>query len=107
MNGNFSALLSSGFIPGWLSFALIVIWYMRTRAANRTADAKIKLDDWVRLTEWNQRLQEDCEACHKERDEWRARALKAEAASEGIGLVRTAQAIADAEKRQAEREEKE
>lgn len=107
MNGSFSALLSSGFIPGWLSFSLIVIWYLRTRAANKQADASIKGDDWTRLREWNQRLQEECEECQRDRNEWRSRAIAAEAASEGIGQVRTAQAIADAERRQAEREDEE
>jgi hypothetical protein len=111
MNVDFSALLSSGFIPGWLSFSLIVIWYLRTRAANRTADASIKDGEFKRVTDWNKRLQEECENCHherdearRERDEERAEKLMWKAAAEGLGIVRGAQAIADAEKRQAERE---
>ena len=112
MNVNFAALLSSGFIPGWLCLSAIVIWYLRTKAANRTADASIKDGEFKRVIDWNKRLQEECENCHRERDEARrerdeerAEKLMWKAAAQGLGIVRTAQTIADAERRQAEREE--
>ena len=104
MNVDFGALLSSGFIPGWALVAIVAVAYLRHRAANRTADAAITSGEWERLSKWNQRLQDECEACHRERDEARAEALKWKAIAEGIGQIRTAQAIADAERRQAERE---
>lgn len=107
MNGDFGALLSSGFIPGWLGISLVVIWYLRTRAANRTADASIKDGEWKRLIEWNQRLQDECEACHRERDEARAEALKWKAIAEGIGENRQEAAILLAKERQAEQQERE
>ena len=106
MNVDFSALLSSGFIPGWFAIAIMVVWYLRTRAANRTADAAIKDSEWKRLVEWNQRLQDECETCHRERDEARAETLRWKAVAEGIGQNRQEEAALIAAKRLAEREEK-
>lgn len=102
MNVDFGALLSSGFVPGWLAFSLIVIWYLRTKAANKTADAAIKDGDWKRLIDWNQRLQNECETCHRERDEARAEALRWKAIAEGIGENRQEAAALLAAERLAE-----
>lgn len=93
------------FIPLCTVAAGVLIAAIKHRPANTAADTAARSKEWKRLIDWNQRLQDECEACHRERDEWRARAITAEAASEGIGMVRTAQAIADAERRQSERDE--
>src|SRR5688572_24471091 len=116
MNVEFVRLLTL-FIPLCTIAASLLIWVIRTKPANKTADEAIADGQYKRLLAWANKMEARCAlsearidvleaelaVCHRERDDALARAIKAEAASEGIGIVRTAQAIADAEKRQKDK----
>lgn len=109
MDADFSALLSSGFIPGWLAFAVVFIWYIRNKLANETiTDAQ-----WKRLQGEIKRLDEriviletEVETCHAERDEARGEAIKWKAIAEGIGENRQEAAALLATERLAEDQRK-
>lgn len=105
MNGEFVDLVT-GFIPLCTLAAGALIAAIKMRPANKTADAAITEGQWKRLIEWNQRLQDECEACHRERDEARAEALKWKAIAEGIGQNRQEEAAHLAAKRLAEKQGK-
>lgn len=76
------------FIPLCVAAAGVLVWAIRIRPANVTADEAVHEGQWKRMAEWNQRLQEEVEACHRERDEARGEAIKWKAIAEGIGQNR-------------------
>lgn len=76
------------FIPPCVAAAGVLVWSIRTRPANVTADEAHEDGQWRRVADWNARLQKEVETCHRERDEARAEALKWKAIAEGIGQNR-------------------
>src|SRR5688500_17582847 len=101
MNAEFADLLV-WFIPLCTAVAGIIIAIVKVRAANTTADEAAESGRWKRLVDWNQRLQDEVEDCHRERDEARAEVLKWKAVAEGVGTNRQDEATALAIVRLAE-----
>ncbi len=90
------------FIPPCVAAAGVLVWAIRTRPANVTADEAHEEGQWRRVDEWNVRLLAEVEKCHRERDEARAEALRWKAVAEGIGTNRQDEAALLAGQRLAE-----
>lgn len=133
MNGDFISLLKSLFIPVWGLFCIALVWIIRTRAANKTADndaqrveieAAVSADaitgaQLLRLQNENtrlgarveqlegarDRLEQELEQSHHERDELRRENLELKAGRLIQEQVRQRAAEVVAGDRHAEQEE--
>lgn len=127
MNAEFIALLKSLFIPIWGLFCVAVVWIIRTRPANRSADNEARRIEneaaasaeaitnaqFERFNREIERLEADRDDCRaeaeqyrrerdearRERDEERAVRLTWEAVAEGVGRNRQEEAIVSSAER--------
>lgn len=112
MNAEFVSLLAY-FIPLCTIAAGVLIAAIKMRPANTTAGEAVTEGQWRRFQEEIKRLdarilvlEREIETCHAERDTARAEELKWKAIAEASGQMRQEAALAAANERLAEREDR-
>lgn len=101
------------FIPLCMAASGVLVWAIRTRPANISADEAAVEGQWRRQFDYAARLEARCllheqeiEACHRERDQARAEAIKWKLIAEAGGQMKQDAALAAANERLADEQRK-